>query len=107
MRRANPISEGSYVKGERHAVNVVDVYVLYMILRCVCTVHTVGITRALKVKHMYGFLGAQECVKSLQDPRGPTVLPSEDRSRLSRLWINPANMCVDVGNNGLGLRLPE
>lgn len=60
-RRANPISEGSYVKGERHAVNIVDVYVLYMILRCVCTVHTVWITRALKVKHMYWFLGGM-CV---------------------------------------------
>lgn len=57
MRRANPINKGFCVKGERHAVNIMDVYVLYIILKCVCTVHVVRITRALKVKHMYGNSG--------------------------------------------------
>ncbi len=57
MRRANPISKGFCVKGERHAVNIMDVYVLYIILQCVCTVHVVRITRVLKVKHMYGNSG--------------------------------------------------
>lgn len=90
MRRANPISEGVYVKGDRHVVNIMHLYVLYIILRCVCTVHTVGITRVLKVKHMYGKSGMCVIFSGSEES-------TEAESRLPLgLWINPANMCADL-----------